>query len=138
MARIDAAIAFANQQQAKAIVLLGHGSGAYWAARYLNERQPDNVKNLLMVAAELPAGFAPPLDEMVAQLAVATGDFFYKDQATDRMAALKRLQASKRAKLPNYIQVAMKALPGNLDVQHEQLYRRLRGWLQKHTNATGS
>lgn len=138
MARIDAAIAFANQQQAKAIVLLGHGSGAYWAARYLNERQPDNVQNLLMVAAELPAGFAPPLDEMVAQLAVATGDFFYKDQATDRMAALKRLQASKRAKLPNYIQVAMKALPGNLDVQHEQLYRRLRGWLTQHIRTAGS
>ena len=63
MARIDAAIAFAAQQQAKEIVLLGHGSGAYWAARYLNERKPANVHNLLMVAAELPAGFAPPLDE---------------------------------------------------------------------------
>lgn len=138
MARIDAAIAFANQQQAKAIVLLGHGSGAYWAARYLNERQPDNVKNLLMVAAELPAGFSPPLDELVAQLPVATGDFFYKDQANERKAALERLQASKRAKLPNYTQVAMKAQPGNLDVQHEQLYRRLRGWLQKHSHATGS
>lgn len=138
MARIDAAIAFANQQQAREIVLLGHGSGAYWAARYLSERQPDNVQNLLMVAAELPAGFAPPLDEMVAQLGVATGDFFYKDQATERMAALKRLQASKRAKLPTYIQVSMKALPGNLDVQQEQLYRRLRGWLTQHIRTAGS
>lgn len=137
MARIDAAIAFASQQQAKEIVLLGHGSGAYWAARYLSERQPDNVQNLLMVAAELPAGFAPPLDEMVAQLTVATGDFYYKDQATDRTAALKRLQASKRAKLPTYIQVSMKALPGNLDVQQEQLYRRLRGWLTQHIRPTG-
>ena len=44
-------------------MLLGHGSGAYWAARYLSERKPANVHNLLMVAAELPAGFAPPLDE---------------------------------------------------------------------------
>jgi len=138
MARIDAAIAFANQQQAREIVLLGHGSGTYWAARYLSERQPDNVQNLLMVAAELPAGFAPPLDEMVAQLAVATGDFFYKDQATERMAALKRLQASKRAKLPTYIQVSMKALPGNLDVQQEQLYRRLRGWLTQHIRTAGN
>ncbi|KJU79755.1 hydrolase or acyltransferase [Ectopseudomonas oleovorans] len=138
MARIDAAIAFANQQQAREIVLLGHGSGAYWAARYLSERQPDNVQNLLMVAAELPAGFSPPLDEMVTQLAVATGDFFYKDQATDRMAALKRLQASKRAKLPTYIQVSMKALPGNLDIQQEQLYRRLRGWLTQHMRTAGS
>lgn len=138
MARIDAAIAFASQQQAREIVLLGHGSGAYWAARYLSERQPDNVQNLLMVAAELPAGFAPPLDEMVAQLTVATGDFYYKDQATERMAALRRLQASKRAKLPTYIQVSMKALPGNLDVQQEQLYRRLRGWLTLHIRAAGS
>ena len=138
MARIDAAIAFASQQQAREIVLLGHGSGAYWAARYLSERQPDNVQNLLMVAAELPAGFAPPLDEMVAQLTVATGDFYYKDQATERMAALKRLQASKRAKLPTYIQVSMKALPGNLDIQQEQLYRRLRGWLTQHMRTAGS
>lgn len=138
MARIDAAIAFANQQQAKEIVLLGHGSGAYWAARYLNERQPDNVKKLLMVAAELPAGFAPPLDEMVAQLAVTTGDFFYKDQATDRTAALMRLRASKRAKLPTYVQVALKALPGNRAIEQEQLYRRLRGWLEKNANATGN
>lgn len=136
IARIDAAIAFAAQQQAREIVLLGHGSGAYWAARYLNERKPDNVHNLLMVAAELPTGFAPPLDELVAELPVATGDFYYKDQAPDRTAALKRLQASKRAKLPTYIQVSMKALPGNLDVQQEQLYRRLRGWLKLHIRAS--
>uniref|UniRef100_A4XZI7 DUF3530 family protein n=1 Tax=Ectopseudomonas mendocina (strain ymp) TaxID=399739 RepID=A4XZI7_ECTM1 len=137
MARIEAVITFADQQQAKEIVLLGHGSGAYWAARYLSERKPQNVQNLLMVAAELPAGFAPPLDELVAQLPVATGDFYYKDQASERQAALKRLQASKRAKLPTYIQVAMKALPGNLPVQEEQLYRRLRGWLQLHIRASG-
>lgn len=137
MARVDAAIAFAEQRQAKEIVLLGHGSGAYWAARYLNERKPANVHNLLMVAAELPAGFAPPLDELVPELPVATGDFYYKDQASERSAALKRLQASKRAKLPTYIQVAMKALPGNLAVQDEQLYRRLRGWLQLHIRASG-
>lgn len=135
MARIDAAIAFASQQQAKEIVLLGHGSGAYWAARYLNEHKPTNVHNLLMVAADVPAGFTPPFDELVAQLPVATGDFYYKDLVDDRNAALKRLQASKRAKLPTYIQVAMKALPGNLDVQEEQLYRRLRGWLKLHIHA---
>lgn len=137
MARIEAAIAFAQQQQAGEIVLLGHGSGAYWAARYLSERKPEGIQNLLMVAAELPAGFAPPLDEQVAQLPVAVGDFYYKDQASERNAALKRLQASKRAKLPTYIQVAMKALPGNPQVEQEQLYRRLRGWLQLHIGANG-
>ena len=32
-ARIDAAIAFAQQQHMRSIVLLGHGTGAYWATR---------------------------------------------------------------------------------------------------------
>lgn len=129
LARIEASIGFAEQQQAKTIVLLGHGSGAYWAARYLAERKPAKVSNLLLVAAELPAGFTPPLDELIPQLQLATGDFYYKDQVADRQAALKRSQASKRQKHPAYIQVAMKALPGNREAEQEQLYRRIKGWL---------
>ncbi|MET1077190.1 MAG: alpha/beta hydrolase family protein [Pseudomonas sp.] len=129
LARIEAAIAFAEQQQAKRIVLLGHGSGAYWAARYLAERKPAQVKNLLMVGASLPVGFSPPLEELVPALQLPTGDFYYKDQAQDRNAALRRAQAGKRQKHPAYIQVAMKALPGNPAAEQEQLYRRIRGWL---------
>ena len=129
LARIESAIGFAEQQQAKTVVLLGHGSGAYWAARYLAERKPGNIHNLLMVAAALPAGYTPPLDELIPQLPQATGDFYYKDLPADRTAALKRSQASKRQKQSGYTQVAMKALPGNRDAEQEQLYRRIRGWL---------
>ena len=129
LARIESAIGFAEQQQAKTIVLLGHGSGAYWAARYLTERKPGNIHNLLMVAAALPAGYTPPLDELIPQLPLATGDFYYKDLPADRTAALKRSQASKRQKQSGYTQVAMKALPGNREAEQEQLYRRIRGWL---------
>lgn len=129
LARIESAIGFAEEQQAKTIVLLGHGSGAYWAARYLAERKPANIQNLLLVAAQLPAGYTPPLDELIPQLQLATGDFYYKDLPADRQAALKRSQASKRQKHPAYIQIAMKALPGNREAEQEQLYRRIRGWL---------
>jgi hypothetical protein len=129
LARIAAAIGFAEQQKAKTVVLLGHGSGAYWAARYLAERKPANVHNLLLVAANLPAGYTPPLDELIPELQLATGDFYYKDLPADRLAALKRSQASKRQKHPAYIQIAMKALPGNRETEQEQLYRRIRGWL---------
>lgn len=135
LARIEASIGFAELQQAKTIVLLGHGSGAYWAARYLAERKPAKVSNLLLVAAELPAGFTPPLDELIPQLQLATGDFYYKDQVADRQAALKRSQASKRQKHPAYIQVAMKALPGNREAEQEQLYRRIKGWLSLKVQA---
>ncbi len=138
LTRIEAGIDFARERQAATIVLLGHGSGAYWAARYLAERQPGEIHNLLLVAAEVPAGFTPALDELVPQLKLATGDFYYKDRADDRQAALRRLQASKRIQHPTYVQVAMKALPGNPAVEQEQLYRRLRGWLKLNLRATAS
>lgn len=130
-ARIEAAVAFAQQQQAQTIVLLGHGSGAYWAAHYLKERQPADVRHLVVIAGELPAEYGPALDELLPGLKLATGDFYYKDQLSDRQAAVKRLQASKREQHPAYTQVAMKALPGNTNAEQEQLYRRVRGWLSK-------
>lgn len=136
LARIASAIAFAEQQKAKTIVLLGHGSGAYWAARYLAESKPATVRNLLLVSASVPAGYTPPLDELVPALQLATGDFYYKDLPADRRAAAQRSQASKRQKHPAYIQVAMKALPGNSEAQQEQLYRRIRGWLSLKLQAS--
>ena len=53
-ARLDAAVAFAQQHNARSIVLIGHGSGAYWAARYLSEQQPPQVQKLVLVAAQTP------------------------------------------------------------------------------------
>lgn len=130
-ARIQAAIAFAEQQQAPAIVLLGHGDGAYWAARFLAERKPPQVRHLLSAAAVQPSGLSPTLDELLPGLLLPTGDFYYKDQASDRSAATRRLHASKRLKHEAYSQIALKALPGNPNAEQEQLYRRIRGWLDK-------
>lgn len=135
LARIQAAVAFAQGQKAKRIVLLGHGSGGYWAARYLGNSPSPEVHNLLLVAAQVPAGFSPPLEELVPSLKLAVGDFYYKDQPTDRTTALKRQQASKRQAQPAYVQVAMKALPGNPATEQEQLFRRIRGWLSLDVKA---
>lgn len=127
--RISAALELARQRQAKHIVLLGHGSGGYWSTRYLSEEQPADVRSLLLVNVKPAADASPGLDELQASLKLATGDFFYKDQQLERNAAARRVQASKRQEHPAYTQVALKALPGNLEVEQEQLYRRLRGWL---------
>ncbi|MDH4569946.1 DUF3530 family protein [Pseudomonas sp. BN414] len=134
-ARIEAALAFARQQKPKAIVLLGHGTGAYWAAQFLAANEPQDVRNLLLVAAELPAGYAPALEDSLPELKLATGDFYYKDQPADRDAALRRSHASKRQKHPAYIQIAMKGLPGDRTTEQEQLIRRIRGWLSLHLEA---
>jgi hypothetical protein len=134
-ARLDSAIAFAEQQSARSIVVLGHGTGAYWAARYLSERQPAQVELFLMVAAQTPTQAKPELDELAPSLKLPTADIFYMDKPLDRNAALARLQASKRLKTSAFSQVSLKALPGDDKAQQEQLVRRVRGWLNPQGTA---
>lgn len=127
-ARIDAAIAYAEQQSARRVVVLGHGTGAYWAARFLSERQTAQVEKLLMVDAQTPSKAKPQLAELTPSLKLPTADIFYMDKALDRNAALERIQASKRLKTSAFSQVALKALPDK-KAEQEQLFRRVRGWL---------
>lgn len=134
-ARIDAAIAYAEQQSARKIVVLGHGTGAYWAARYLSEKQPSQIEKFLMVAVQTPVAAKPELAELTPTLKLPTADIFYTDKPLDRNAALARLQASKRLKTSAFSQVALKALPGNSNAEQEQLFRRVRGWLNPQATA---
>ncbi|WP_460926812.1 alpha/beta hydrolase family protein [Pseudomonas sp. MC6] len=127
-ARIDAAIAYAEQQSARSIVVLGHGTGAYWAARYLSEKQSAQVEKFVMVDAQTPAKAKPALAELTLTLKLPTADIFYMDKALDRNAALERMQASKRLKTSAFSQVALQALPDK-KAEQEQLVRRVRGWL---------
>ncbi|NUT77237.1 alpha/beta hydrolase family protein [Pseudomonas sp. C1C7] len=133
--RIDAAIAFAEQQSARSIVVLGHGTGAYWAARYLSEKQPSQVERFVMIAAQTPVQAKPELDELAPNLKLPTADIFYMDKPLDRNTALARLQASKRLKDSTFSQVSLKALPGDSKAQQEQLVRRVRGWLNPQNAA---
>ena len=128
-ARIDAAIAFAQHQNMRTIVLLGHGSGAYWASRYISTKHPAQIQKLIMVSARKPVLAEPDLSQLTPALNVALLDIFYKDQPLAREAALQRLQASKRANGSNFKQVGLFATPGNRDGEQEQLFRRVRGWL---------
>ncbi|MDF3935485.1 alpha/beta hydrolase family protein [Pseudomonas citronellolis] len=135
MARIQAGLDFALQDKPKSVILVGHGTGAYWAARYLAEREPGDIHNLLLVGAELPRDFRPALEDMVPRLPLAVGDFYYRDRRDDRDAAKARLQASKRETGKTYVQIAMNALPADRATEQDQLYRRIRGWLSLHLKA---
>ncbi|PTT90313.1 DUF3530 domain-containing protein, partial [Pseudomonas sp. HMWF005] len=70
----------------------------------------------------------PQLVELTPALKLPTADIFYMDKPLDRHAALQRMQASKRLKTSAFSQVALKALPDN-KAEQEQLFRRVRGWL---------
>ncbi|WP_263261131.1 alpha/beta hydrolase family protein [Pseudomonas sp. RIT-PI-S] len=128
-ARIDAGIAFAQQVKARNIVLVGHGTGAYWAARYLSERQPSRAQRLVMVAGKTPDAAPAGLDQLAPQLKVPVADIYYATSPALRSAAAQRLQASKRQVGSLYSQTELAPLPGDRTAEQEQLYRRVRGWL---------
>lgn len=131
--RIDSAVAFAQQNKARSIVLLGHGSGAYWAARYMSERPSPAVQRLVMVTAVDTGKQTPSLMELLPTLKVPTADFVNKDRPVPRQQAQDRLDASKRSKNARFTQVALSAIPGNPAMEQEQLFRRVRGWLEGDT-----
>ncbi len=133
--RIDAAVAFAQTQSARSVVVLGHGTGAWWAARYLSEKQPSQVQRLVMVAGKTPAARQPDLQQLAPGLKLPTADVFYQDEALERKKAQERAQAAKRLKNDTYKQVSLNALPGDSAAEQEQLYRRVRGWLSPQANA---
>ena len=137
-ARIDAALAFAQQQNMRTVVLLGNGTGAYWAARYISERKPPQIAKLILVAAATPDQVKPELSQLTANLTVGLLDVFYKDTVLARKSALQRLQASKRANRQNVVQVGLIAMPGNREAEQEQLMRRVRGWLSPQPAANES
>ena len=134
-ARIDAAVAFAQTQSARSVVLVGHGTGAWWAARYLSEKQPSQVQKFVMVAAQTPTGRHPDIQQLAPGLKLPTADVFYQDDPQLRKNALARAQAAKRLKNDGYKQVSLTALPGNSAAEQEQLYRRIRGWLSPQATA---
>lgn len=129
-ARIESAIGFAQENKARSIIVLGHGTGAYWAARYLSERPAPLVQKFVMVMARDPALANPPLNAVVPTLKIKTADFIYKDQGIGRNDELERLQASKRNKGPEFRQIALAASPGNNPGGQEQIFRRVRGWVE--------
>jgi len=61
---------------------------------------------------------------------VPTADIYYVTRSADRNAAMQRLQASKRQKDSQYRQLSLIAMPGNQAADQEQLFRRVRGWMQ--------
>ena len=134
-ARIDAAVAFAQTQSARSVVLVGHGTGAWWAARYLSEKQPSQVQKLVIVAAQTPAGRQPDIQQLAPGLKLPTADVFYQDNAKVRKNAQARAEAAKRLKNDGYKQVSLKTVPGNGAAEQEQLYRRIRGWLSPQASA---
>ena len=102
---------------------------ALFAAYFQDNRDvSDEEVRYIIAEAETSGAMQPAESQMIAGVM----------RIADRTAALKRQQASKRQAQPAYVQVAMKALPGNPATEQEQLFRRIRGWLSLDVKAPAS
>ena len=72
----------------------------------------------------------PSLLELLPSLKVATADFVNKERTVARQQAQDRLDASKRVKNARFTQVALSTIAGNPAMEQDQLFRRVRGWLE--------
>jgi len=127
LARIAAGIDLALQQGAGPIVLVGHGTGAYWAARYLAEKEPAEVKQLALIDAREPQGLPPRLDATMGKTDLQIADLVHRPgPATQRRKDRAAQKANK-----NYRQIELPVIPGDRAAEQEQTVRRLRAWLDR-------
>ncbi|MEH3022177.1 MAG: DUF3530 family protein [Pseudomonas oryzihabitans] len=127
LARIAAGIDLALQQGAGHIVLVGHGTGAYWAARYLAEKEPAEVKQLVLIDGREPQGLPPRLDATMGKGDLQIADLVH---APGPAAQRRKERAAQKAN-KNYRQIDLPVISGDRAAEQEQTVRRLRAWLDR-------
>ncbi|MDQ7914497.1 DUF3530 family protein [Pseudomonas sp. 102515] len=127
LARIAAGIDLALQQGANPIVLVGHGTGAYWAARYLAEKEPAEVKQLVLIDGREPQGLPPRLDATMGKTDLQIADLVH---APGPAAQRRKERATQKAN-KGYRQIDLPVIPGDRAAEQEQTVRRLRAWLDR-------
>ena len=134
---IQAAISYAETLNAKEIVLLGHHERAHWVLNYPAAQTSTSLTpiRLVLIAPRNSHLVDTPYEELIRISSLPIADFYYKGVFAEQQAAQQRLNASRRAALRNYHQVALNADSGTRNVEQEQLFRRVKGWLNKALNA---
>ena len=127
LARIAAGIDLALQQGANPIVLVGHGTGAYWAARYLAEKEPAEVKQLVLIDGREPQGLPPRLEATMGKTDLQIADLVH---APGPAAQRRKERAAQKAN-KSYRQIDLPVIPGDRAAEQEQTVRRLRAWLDR-------
>lgn len=130
-ARLAAAVEHARSAKPAEIVLVGHGTGAYWASQYLAQMQPKDIRQLIVIDPQRPASAEQSLEDLLSALPTAVGDFHTDERPAAQRQALQRRNAARRTGHSDYRQVALPTLAADRDGAQQQLVRRVRGWLDR-------
>lgn len=126
LAHLAAGIDLALQQGTKPIILVGHGTGAYWAARYLAEKEPSEIHQLVLIDGSEPRDMPPRLVATMGKSDLQIADLVRQPNAA---AAVSRKDRASQKGNKNYRQIELPVHFGDRADEQQQIMRRLRGWL---------
>ncbi len=146
-ARLDAAIAFLNEQGQYNIVVVGQGVGAARAMRYIDNisdnkkmakvktrgkiQRPIRAVVLLQARNRIPAT-NDQLTRYFNDASLPILDLHYGDHFLDRTETKARAKAARAARIENYYQIKILRPTETDEGSENRLTRRIRGFLNKH------
>lgn len=156
--RISAALAELERRAIRNIVIIGHGEGALAAVDYLANNLTPSVHALVVIGLDGREQGEPRLDAAttLGQIALPTLDIFgERDRAAVLQSAKRRYDLAHRNgaghKQPrltyadiapdyterkglslDYRQLSLSGADHDFSAQHDNLIKRLRGWLQRY------
>ncbi len=139
--RIEAGLRQLESRGASRFMLIGVGSGGYWAARYLSQAGDQRPFNLTLIDARPPTMAAEPtLSKLIAELKTPTLDLYHGnglknyryDIRSPEYLAGRRLKESRRQQRQHYIQRRLPLRPPVPERLDQRLLASFRGIFRKH------
>lgn len=136
-ARIDAGLAYLAQQQPEKLLILGQGSGGYWALRYTVVKNPSPLLYPVLIDTVPPVTpTEPSLIELIEELQRPTLDLYHGNglkQQRVEVLALQRVNAAKRKGHQLLTSSRMPPRAGDWRQPDKRLLGVTRGMLEKLT-----
>ncbi len=133
--RINAALDQAQRLQASRVILLGVGSGGYWAARFGAGSTRQTLSVILIDAQQATVDDLPPMTEFVGKNTLTLLDLYHgaspTEDAIERLAMARANQARRNGK-SNYMKVRMPPRASNWKQTDRRLLGTLRGLIRRH------
>jgi len=134
--RTEAASKRILKQGQDRIVVLGIGTGGYWATRFVHQYQGTMDLKLLLVDAREPTDIKQgELNELLRKVKVTTLDLYHGNRPAmtrSEILADKRLRNARHYLMNNFHQHRMPILPDNWKSRDQRLVRQVRGMLNTY------
>lgn len=134
--RIEVALRHLEAQQAERLLIVGVGTGGYWATRFAAQAGPQRALMLTLIDAQPPrAQLQPPFDTLLAGLEIPTLDLFHaaaRSQGSIERHARSRLLEARRQQRQQYLQRRLPPRSGPDELPDRRLLHSFRGLFQQH------